>query len=194
RRERLCAPLAAAIVAECCGGLDHAHALRVVHRDVSAKNIMLSYEGRVKLLDFGIAKGTSTVEVTQPGKVRGTYGYVAPEQVKNEPVTGSADIWALGVNLYRMLTGQLPFTAKNDALILNAIADRPHVPVAELRPEAPPLLCAIVERCLSKTPAERPSAMALRAELERFLEPHAAGEAELRGLMERLFPRTALVS
>ncbi len=187
RRERLSPGLAAAIIAECCAGLDHAHALHVVHRDVSAKNIMISYEGGVKLLDFGIAKGKSTREITKPGKVRGTSGYIAPEQVKSGPITGSADLWALGVNLYRMLTGVMPFQGKNEFAVLTAIADAQHVPVAELRPEAPLVLCAIVERCLSKSPAQRPSAMVLRNELEKFLEAHPAGQAELKALMDRLY-------
>jgi serine/threonine protein kinase len=187
RRERLSVGVAAAIIAECCVGLDHAHALHVVHRDVSAKNIMISYEGEVKLLDFGIAKGKSTREITKPGKVRGTSGYIAPEQVKSGPITGSADLWALGVNLYRMLTGVMPFQGKNEFAVLSAIADAQHVPVVELRPEAPMALCESVERCLSKSPSQRPSAMALRNELEKFLEAHPAGRAELKALMERLY-------
>ena len=189
RKERLSPGLAAAIIGECCAGLDHAHALRVVHRDVSAKNIMISFDGRVKLLDFGIAKGTTTKETTRAGKVRGTSGYVAPEQVKKDPVTGTADLWALGVNLYRMLTGVMPFTGKNEYAVLSAIVEAPLVPARELRPDAPAQLCAIAERCLRKVPSERwPSAMALRAELEKFLDTHPAGQDELKALMDRLYP------
>jgi len=189
RRERLSPALAAAIVAECCAGLDHAHALHVVHRDVSARNIMISYDGRVKLLDFGIAKALGSRPTTKPGKVRGTSGYIAPEQVKNHPVTGTADLWALGVNLYRLLTGLMPFKGANDFQVFMAITDGQPIATRELRPDAPDALCEVIERCLKKLPAERfPNAMAMRAELERYLETHPAGEAELKALMERLFP------
>ncbi|MBL8952737.1 MAG: protein kinase [Myxococcaceae bacterium] len=192
RGERMAPALAAAIMAECCAGLDHAHALRVVHRDVSAKNIMLSFDGRVKVLDFGIARALGTKPITRPGRVRGTSGYVAPEQVKNDPVTGTADLWALGVNLYLLLTGAMPFEGANDFQVLIAITDGEPLPVRELRPEAPEALCEIIDRCLAKAPAARyGNAMAMRAELEKFLESQPAGERELRALMERLYPDTS---
>ncbi len=192
RSERLAPELAAAVMAECCAGLDHAHALHVVHRDVSAKNIMISFDGRVKLLDFGIAKAVGSRPTTKPGKVRGTSGYIAPEQVKNDPVTGTADLWALGVNLYRLLTGVLPFKGANDFQVFMAITDGTPLAVRELRPDAPEALCDVVDRCLKKAPAERfSSAMGLRAELEKYLDAHPAGEADLKALMERLYPDQA---
>src|SRR5262249_55903200 len=129
RGERMAPALAAAVIGECCAGLDHAHALHVVHRDVSAKNIMISYDGRVTLLPFGTPRPIGPQPMTRPGKVRGTSGYIAPEQVKNDPVTGTADIWALGVNLYRMLTGELPFKGSGDAAVLVAITDGQPAPV-----------------------------------------------------------------
>ncbi|MBK7858870.1 MAG: protein kinase [Archangiaceae bacterium] len=183
--------LAAAIIAECCAGLDHAHALRVVHRDVSAKNIMIAFDGRVKLLDFGIALALGARPLGKPGKVQGTSGFMAPEQVKNDAVTGPADQWALGVNLYRMLTGVMPFNGATDQQIFDAIVTAQPTPVRALRPDAPPELCEIVERCLQKSPAARwPDAMAIRAEAEKYLDARPAGQIELAELMARLFPES----
>jgi len=192
RHERMSPALAAAIIGECCAGLDHAHALRVVHRDVSAKNIMIAFDGRVKLLDFGIALALGARPITRPGKVHGTSGYMAPEQLTNDPVTGTADLWALGINLYSMMTGVMPFKGKTDFEVFEAICGEEPTALEQLRPDAPEALREVVARCLRKAPADRwPSAMAIRAELEKYLDAHPAGGAELEKLMANLFPDRA---
>jgi len=103
-------------------GLACAHDHDIVHRDVKPANLIVTGDGEVRVLDFGIARLLGTERRTQEGALVGTFGYLSPEQVRGEEATAASDIWALGVVLYEMLTGRLPFSGTNHAAQLDAIA------------------------------------------------------------------------
>src|SRR5262249_7093485 len=116
-------PLAIRIIAEACEGLYYAHSrvdestgkpLRVVHRDVSPQNILVSFEGSVKLVDFGIAKAADQASLTRSGAIKGKFAYMSPEQASGKLLDHRSDIFALGLVLYELLTGVRPIKREND--------------------------------------------------------------------------------
>ncbi len=145
---------AVAIATRIASGLAAAHARGVVHRDVKPGNVMLTADGGVKLLDFGLAK-VADVTLTRPGTTPGTVAYMSPEQVRGEPVDARTDLWSLGVVLYEMLTGVRPFRGESDRVLLGRIPHEEPEPLCDLRPEAPGPLARIVERLLRKYPDAR---------------------------------------
>ena len=182
-------PRAIGLAAQVCEALAAAHAAGLVHRDVKPSNIFLvERRGRevVKLLDLGIAKATheddGAAPLTNPALgVPGTVQYMAPEQARGEPVTPATDLYALGVVLFRTLTGRLPFVAPDDAvytLLRMHCEDPPPLP-SSLAPGLPPAVDAVVLRCLAKEPGSRwPSAEALAAVLAAILAGPRAAPAE----------------
>ena len=143
-----------------------AHAGGVVHRDLKPQNVMLTTEGRAKVVDFGLSKQailTSGAEdathapdwMTAPHAVLGTAGYMAPEQVTGVAADARSDQFALGLILYEMLTGRRAFRRKTSVQTLAAILEDEPAPLAKLRPDTPPPVVAIVERCLAKSPDDR---------------------------------------
>jgi serine/threonine protein kinase/tetratricopeptide (TPR) repeat protein len=154
------------IGADIADGLAAAHARSVVHRDLKPENVMVTSEGRVKILDFGLAQTDpflsapdsgdlpTTKFQTDPGTIVGTLGYMAPEQLKGEAVTASADIFALGCILYEMVTAKRPFQRPSGAATIAAIL-KDDVPHDELSDAAPPELQRVIEGCLEKNPSQR---------------------------------------
>ena len=147
--------LAANIAAQVCGALSVAHAAGLVHRDIKPANILLSEDGRVKVGDFGIAKAAESADLTQEGSFLGTAKYLAPEQVEAGPVDGRTDLYGLGVVLYEMLCGRVPFegdSSSSTALArLHSDPQRPRL----VRPGIPRELEAITMRLLARSPDGR---------------------------------------
>ena len=137
------------IVATVADALDYAHQQGVVHRDIKPVNIMLTKDRLVKVMDFGIAKMASSSK-TQTDIVLGTPTYMSPEQISGKKVDGRSDIFSLGIVLFELLTGQLPFTADNLSAVLFSIAHHPHPSVQTLRPDLPLMVQEVVDRALQK--------------------------------------------
>jgi eukaryotic-like serine/threonine-protein kinase len=156
---------AAAIAGQLASALTAAHGAGVVHRDLKPDNVMITRGGRVKLLDFGLAKWAEAPTVTERGVVVGTAAYMAPEQLRGSESGPAGDLWAFGVVLYQMLTGQRPFGGDRRGMVHSILFEDPPPP-RDLRPELPEALERIVHRCLSKEPQQRfPDAAAILAEL-----------------------------
>jgi predicted Ser/Thr protein kinase len=141
------------IARQICRGLDYAHSNGIVHRDVKPANIMITANGTVKIMDFGIAK--SGGQVTNTGQVLGTPNYMAPEQVKGRPLDGRSDLFSLGVILYEMLTGEKPFVGQNVTTIIYKIVNETPITPRDLDVTVHPGLSAIVTKALAKAPDDR---------------------------------------
>jgi serine/threonine protein kinase len=171
--------LCARIIANACEGLAFSHdfsnpetgqPLGLVHRDISPDNLLLSRQGSVKVVDFGIAKAAGQNHHTQTGVIKGKLSYMPPEQLRKQPLDQRTDVYALGVVLYELLTGHKPFDAKEDANIMRAILFEPPVPAVERRPDLPKALCRILDRALAKNRQQRyPSCRGFQADLEQFI-------------------------
>ncbi len=137
-----------------CSGLDYAHSHKIIHRDVKPANIMIEADGRVKIMDFGIAKSEGA-QLTTAGQVVGTPNYMSPEQVKGRPLDGRTDLWSFGVILYEMVTGEKPFTGQNVTTIIYKIVNENPIAPKDLDPGIHPGLSAIIQRALAKHPDQR---------------------------------------
>ena len=138
-----------------CEAIDYIHRHGVIHRDIKSNNIKISSQGQVKLLDFGIAKGQTSQQLTQVGSVIGTLQYLAPELIRGGTADARGDIWALGVLLYEMVTGRTPFDAETIGDLCDRIDRVEYAPPTQLNPGVPREVAAIISRCLRKNPAER---------------------------------------
>jgi serine/threonine protein kinase/sugar lactone lactonase YvrE len=153
---------AADIARQVAQGLAKAHRQGIVHRDIKPANLMITTDGVVKILDFGIAKLAGAAAITRTGVALGTPAYMAPEQIKGEEVDSRADLWSLGVVLYEMLAGRRPFPDENEVLAFHAILFQEPSPLRDHRPDVPPELEQVVAGLLCKNLAERtPSAEAV---------------------------------
>ncbi|MFP2963858.1 protein kinase domain-containing protein [Myxococcus sp. 1LA] len=188
--------LVAHIGAEVARGLHYAHRVRVngqpldlVHRDVTPHNVLLSFDGAVKLTDFGIAKAGN--KLTQPDVLKGKFAYMSPEQARGEAVDARTDIFALGVVLWEMLTGGRLFDGDSEVAVLRAVQQSAIPPPARLNPDVPADLDAAVVRALERDPALR---FQTAAELERTLaqcvltHARSVDDTDLSAFMRRLFP------
>lgn len=169
----------------CCQvllALRAAHEQRIVHRDLKPANIMVVHpepdRPQAKVLDFGIACRLSAERQHSDGRVFGTPSYMAPEQVLGRPADQRADLYAVGAILYELTTGKRAFSGRSEAEIMSNVLQRPPMPLRAYDRTFPAALEALIRRCLSKDPAQRPaSAEALFDELVRFLPPPARASA-----------------
>jgi serine/threonine-protein kinase len=191
----------AKLIALACEGLAFAHdfvdpatgeSLGLIHRDISPDNILLSRQGAVKVVDFGIAKAANQSHKTQTGLIKGKIAYMPPEQLQAGPLDRRVDVYALGVVLYELLTGQYPFDATTNVSMMQAIMFEPLIPAASRRPDLPQGLLQILDKALAKVREQRyPDCVALLADLERFIlsTGQPVGARDLSQWVERLCPK-----
>ncbi len=168
--------------------------LGITHRDVAPDNIFLSVQGSVKLLDFGIAKAQTHLDRgSSSGLIKGKVSYMAPEQCQNSEIDRRADLYAVGVSMYRLLSGELPLKGQNAYDAMRAVIHDQPRDLAELVPELPAALCRLVMRALSKDPADRPqTAREMQTELLEIIKANQyfVTELEFTGLVEDVFHRS----
>jgi ABC-type oligopeptide transport system substrate-binding subunit/DNA-binding SARP family transcriptional activator len=145
-----------AIARQVCAALEHAHASGIVHRDLKPENVLLAVDGTAKLVDFGLARPVAS-RMTDEGIIVGTVFYLAPELALGQDFDGRADLYALGVMLYELTTGLLPFTADDPVAVITQHLHAPIVPPRARNAEIPPTLDDLIVRLLSKDPQDRPS-------------------------------------
>lgn len=189
--------LVAQVIAQACEGLHAAHeacddegkSLDIVHRDTAPQNIIVGYDGCVRVLDFGIARATNQLHDTQQGVFRGRFAYMAPEQMEAGRVDRRADIWSLGVMLWEGVTGRRLFKRNSINRTMRAVIADPLPPLLRSVEDVPSELLEVVERAVARDPRARfPTARKMSAELSR----HAStGAPSIAAWMERLFGERA---
>ena len=193
REGRLSVEESLRIAKEIARALREAHANNLVHCDIKPHNILVTTDGRVKVADFGIARAVTSSTMTYNGNIVGSVHYFSPEQAKGTKITPKSDIYSLGVVLYEMLTGKLPFTGETTVSIaLKHLQEEPK-PIGQYDYTLPPMVEAIVQRTMAKNPSERPSSDELIEDIqhtERFLGFESGGEpGENDPFATRLLPR-----
>lgn len=198
RMQRLPAEIVTRIGADIAGALDYAHGatdesgqpLEVVHRDVTPQNIMVGFDGSVKLLDFGVAKAVSRSSKTRTGMVRGKFPYMSPEHCLGKDVDARSDVFSLGICLYEALTGRALYHRESDFETAKAIVHDPVPSIHSVAPEVPLAIAATVEKALAKKPGDRfQSAGEMQHALEEALTRGGSPvhDGTLRELMSNLF-------
>ncbi len=187
------------IVMQVCEGLDYAHnkrdaqgrELHLVHRDISPQNVLVGFEGEIKLIDFGIAKAAGKASKTQAGILKGKFGYMSPEQVRGLPIDRRSDIFSVGIVLYELLTGERLFMGESDFSTLEKVRNVEILPPSSYNKDIPEELERIVLKALAKDPDDRyQNAIDLHDDLQAFL--YTKGELysrkDLAGWMKKMFP------
>ncbi|MGA9525269.1 MAG: serine/threonine-protein kinase, partial [Myxococcaceae bacterium] len=171
-------PLTCYVVGKLCEGLDYAHRkkdgmgrdMNIVHRDVSPQNVLISYEGEVKVIDFGIAKAAGKATKTQAGILKGKFAYMSPEQIRGLPLDRRSDVFAIGVCLYEMLTGERLFVGDSDFSVLEKVRRAEVLPPSTYNRRVPETLERIVLKALARDVGDRYQyASELADDLQRFL-------------------------
>ncbi len=190
---------ALAIILGMCAGLSYAHEKRdldgtpldIVHRDVSPQNVIVTFSGDVKIVDFGVAKSTAfTLEQTKSGKIKGKVPYMSPEQARGEDIDSRSDVFSVGVMLFELTTGKRLFKGQSEYETLRLICEREYPRPTQVMSNYPADLDAIVMRALAKAPGQRyQSARELQADLEAFVRHHRVPVSNigLTHFMQRLF-------
>jgi serine/threonine protein kinase/dienelactone hydrolase len=179
---------AVSIATQVAAGLEKAHENGIVHRDIKPGNIVVTSGGVVKILDFGLAKLAGRPMMTRTGSTIGTAAYMSPEQAQGGEVDFRTDIWSLGVVLFEMLTGELPFRGEHEAAMLYSVVNEDPKDIRALSPGVPEELVQVVRRALAKTPEARyPSAQEVLGDLAAFRESSrpAASGLILRSIIRR---------
>jgi len=200
RNLRMPLDLAVYVVSKVAAGLHHAHQrkdpegrpFKIVHRDVSPQNILISYDGEVKLTDFGIAKAATKASTTEKGALRGKLMYMSPEQAWGKPIDHRSDVFALGIVLYELITDQRPFLGSSDMSVLERVRRGAVAPPSSLHPEIPARLEKVIMKALEKEPADRQRDAALmHQELEAILQESdpKAGARDLARFVRILFEK-----
>ena len=191
-------PLACYLIAKSCEGLDYAHRkndrmgkpMNIVHRDVSPQNALVSYDGEVKVIDFGIAKAAGKATKTQAGILKGKFGYMSPEQIRGLPLDRRSDVFAIGVCLYEMLTGERLFVGDSDFSVLEKVRKVEVLPPSTYNRKIPDALEKIVMKALAKDVDDRYQyASELADDLQRFLitSESVFGRKDLAAYMRATF-------
>ncbi len=171
------------IVMQVCEGLDYAHnkrdgqgrELHLIHRDISPQNVLIGYEGEIKLIDFGIAKAAGKASKTQAGILKGKFGYMSPEQVRGLPIDRRSDVFAVGIVLYELLTSERLFVGESDFSTLEKVRNVEILPPSSYNRKIPPELERIALKALAKDPEDRyQNAIDLHDDLQAFL--YSVGE------------------
>ncbi|RKH41260.1 serine/threonine protein kinase [Corallococcus sicarius] len=171
------AGLVVRIIADAAAGLSYAHGardgqgqpLQLVHRDVSPQNVLVGFDGGVKVIDFGVAKAATSGQQTATGVLKGKYPYMSPEQANGLPVDGRSDLFALGVVMWELLTGKRLFKGDTDLMTLRLVRDCQIPPPSQLNPSLPPGLDDVLLKALAPTPEGRyPDCAAFRLALEDY--------------------------
>jgi serine/threonine protein kinase len=190
--------LAAYVAREVCAALDYAHnkqddfghPLGIIHRDISPQNVLISYSGEVKLVDFGIAKAQQRVQQTAAGVIKGKYYYMSPEQAWGDPIDHRTDVFSTGIVLYEMLVGQMLYLEDNLAVLLDRVRKAEIAKPRALRKNLPPELEQIVMKALERKPDDRfQTAHDFGEALQRFLFSSApdVSASRLAAFIDRVF-------
>jgi dienelactone hydrolase/predicted Ser/Thr protein kinase len=178
------------ITSQVAAGLAEAHHKGIIHRDIKSANIMVTTKGQAKVMDFGLAKLRGGSSLTRSQTTLGTVAYMSPEQAKGEEVDGRTDLWSLGVVLYEMLTGELPFKGDRDLSIIHSIVHEDPKPIKSRKPPVPQDLQQVVARALKKKlEARYGSAEEMLKDLKAYemaVQAEASGVFNLRSLVKRL--------